>query len=251
MLDIKNLTVTLSGKEILKDISFTVRPHTLTCIIGKNGSGKSTLLSALVCTVKYKGKISFCDKDLVLMKSKERAKLISMLPQTLPTVSINAEELVRMGRIPYLDAGQRFSTEDEKAVENAIEKTDIKHLKSRRVDRISGGERQKVYLAMVLAQQTRIIAFDEPATYLDTEHKKEVYRALKSLKADEKKTILAVMHDISEAVEMADNILLLDGGRVVFFGAAEDCVSSGLIEKTFNVKKYEYEAEEGKRILYK
>lgn len=251
MLNVENLTVTLSGKEILKEVSFSVRPHTLTCIIGKNGSGKSTLLSALTCSVKYKGKISFCDKDPVLMSHKERAKLISLLPQTLPSVSVTAEELVRMGRMPYLDAGKRFSAEDERAVEKAVELMDIQYLMDKRTDRISGGERQKVYLAMVLAQQTRIIAFDEPATYLDTEYKKEVYRILKRLKTDEKKTVLAVMHDISEAVETADNILLIDEGRVLFFGTAEECVASGTIEKNFRVKKYEYETEDGKRILYK
>ncbi len=251
MFKIENLSVILGEKEILKEISFEVKPHTLTCIIGKNGSGKSTLLSAIVCAVKYKGQISFCDKNIALMSFKERAKLISLLPQSLPAVGITAEELIRMGRMPYLGAGRRFSATDEKAVEKAIEKMNINHLRDKRTDRISGGERQKVYLAMILAQQTRIMAFDEPATYLDTEYRKELYETLKKLKKDEKKTVLAVMHDITEAVEMADNIVLLDGGKILFFGTAEECIKSGLIEKIFKVKKYEYEAEDGKRILYK
>lgn len=251
MLEAEKISVSLGGKEILKDISFSLKPHTLTCIIGKNGSGKSTLLSALVGGVKHRGMISFCEKNLAMLSQKERAKTVSLLPQSLPSVGLTCEEIVRMGRMPYLDIGQRFSAEDEKAVEKAIKRTDIKHLKEKRADRISGGERQKVYLAMVLAQQTRIMAFDEPATYLDAEHKKEVYEALKSLKRHEKKTVIAAMHDITEAVEMADNILFLDGGRLIFSGTAEACVNSGLIEKIFKVKKYEYEAEDGKRILFK
>ncbi len=251
MLKIENLSVTLGEKEILKDISFAVKPHTLTCIIGKNGSGKSTLLSAIACAVKYKGQISFCGKNLALMTYKERAKLVSLLPQYLPAVGITAEELIRMGRMPYLGTGQRFSAEDEKAVEKAVEKMNISHLRDKRTDRISGGERQKVYLAMTLAQQTRIMAFDEPATYLDSDYRKELYETLKKLKNDEKKTVLAVMHDITEAVGMADNIVFLDEGKLLFFGTAEECVNSGLIEKIFKVKKYEYEAEDGKRILYK
>ncbi len=251
MFKAEKLSVTLGGKEILKDISFEINPHTLTCIIGKNGSGKSTLLSAVVCAVKYKGKISYCSKNLALMSAKERAKLISLLPQSLPAVGITAKELIEMGRTPYLDVGKRFSDEDEKAVEKAITAMNINHLTEKRVDCISGGERQKVYLALTLAQQTRIIVFDEPATYLDTEYRKEVYGTLKTLKKDEKKTVMAVMHDITEAVEIADNILFLDDGKLLFFGTAEECVSSGLIEKVFKVKKYEYEAEDGKRILYK
>ena len=251
MLKAEKLSVSLGGKKVLEDISFSVRSHSLTCIIGKNGSGKSTLLSALSCAVKFKGQISFCDKNLAMMTPKERAKMISVLPQTLPSVSLTGEEIVRMGRNPYLDIGQRFSADDEFAVEKAIEATDIKHLKGERADRISGGERQKIFLAMVLAQQTRVVAFDEPATYLDQEHKKEIYEIMKKLKRDEKKTVLAVMHDITDAVEMADNIILLDSGRLAFFGTAKECVASGLIEKTFKVKKYEYEADGHKRILYK
>ncbi len=251
MLKAENLSVTLGVKEILKDISFAVKPHTLTCIIGKNGSGKSTLLSALDCGVKYKGQISFCDKNLAMMPSKERAKTISLLPQTLPAVPLTCEEIIKMGRTPYLDVGQRFTERDTKAVEDAIKLTGIKHLMDKRADCISGGERQKVYLAMVLAQQTRIIAFDEPATYLDTEHRKDVYDLLRKLKTIEKKTVFAVMHDITEAMEMADNIIFLDGGKLIFFGTAEECVRSGLIEEIFKVKKYEYDAEDGKRILYK
>ncbi len=251
MLKVENLSVTLSGKDILKDISFEVKPHTLTCIIGKNGSGKSTLLSAITGAVKYSGQITFCEKNPLLMSGKERAKLISLLPQTLPEAEITVGELVRMGRTPYLDLGHRFSAEDEKAVEKAIEKMCIHHLRDKRTNRISGGERQKAYLAMILAQQTRIVAFDEPVTYLDTEYRKEVYDTLKSLKRDEKKTVLAVTHDINEAVETADNILILDSGRMLFFGKAQECVDSGIIEKVFKVKKYEYDAEDGKRILYK
>lgn len=251
MLKFEKVSVTLGGKEILKDISFEVRPHTLTCIIGKNGSGKSTLLSALSGTVKYTGKISFCEKNLALMSLKERARLLSMLSQSLPSVGITAEELIKMGRNPYLGIGNKFSAEDEEAVEKAVDIMKIKELTDKRVDRISGGERQKVYLAMTLAQQTRVIALDEPATYLDTEYSKELYSLLKRLRAEEKKTVIAVMHDITEAVQTADNIVFLDGGRLLFFGTAEACIRSGLIEKVFKVKKYEYETEDGKRILYK
>lgn len=251
MLKVEHLSVSLSGKEILKDISFSVKPHTLTCIIGKNGSGKSTLLSSLVCAVKYKGQISFCDKNIALMPARERAKLISLLPQQLPCVALTCEEIVKMGRMPYLDVGQRFSAEDKKNVEKAAELMGIKQLMSRRADCISGGERQKVFLAMTLAQQTRIMAFDEPTTYLDIGHRKEVYDILRRLKREEKKTVIAVVHDLTEAVEMADNILLLDGGEFIFSGSVQECISSGLIERVFEVRKYEYEAEDGKRILYK
>lgn len=251
MLEIEKLSASYGKKEVLKDISFSVKPHTVTCIIGKNGSGKTTLLSAICCTMKYKGQISFCGKNLAMMSSKERARTVAFLPQQLPSVPLTTEEIVKMGRMPYLDIGQRFTSQDEKAVEDAIKRAEIQNLKDKRADCISGGERQKVYLAMILAQQTRILALDEPATYLDIEHRNEVYGIIKKLKTEEKKTIITVMHDITAAIETADNIVFLDGGRLIFFGSAEECVQSGLIEKIFKVKKYEYMAEDGKRILYK
>lgn len=251
MLKVEKLFVSYGKKEVLSDISFSLKPHTLNCIIGKNGSGKTTLLSALGGERCYKGEISFCDKNLAMLPLRERAKLISLLPQVLPPVGLQVEELVEMGRTPYLDMGQRLSPQDKQAVNEAMELLDIKHLKNERVDCISGGERQKAYIAMVIAQQTRLIAFDEPTTYLDAEHRRNVCDILLKLKKEKRKTVLAVMHDISTAVEIADNIIVLDKGKLVFSGDAHSCIESEVIERTFKVKKYIYETEKGKRILYR
>ena len=108
MLEFKSLSVSKNKKEILQDVSFSVKPHTITAIIGKNASGKSTLISCLTGESKYKGSIFFSDDDISLMSLKQRSRLVSLLPQTLPAVPITVEKLVEMGRNPYTDIGKRL-----------------------------------------------------------------------------------------------------------------------------------------------
>ncbi len=250
MLEIKNISVTKNKKEILSDVSFSVKPHTITAIIGKNGSGKSTLLSCLIGESKYKGTVFFSDDDISLMKAKQRARLVSMLPQNLPAVPITVEKLVELGRNPYTDIGKRLSEKDRKHIERAIESAEIGNIRHKKLTEISGGEKQKAYIAMVLAQNTRVIALDEPTTYMDVQFEKEFISLLRELKEKHKKTLLVVMHDLSKAAEIADYILLLDEGKVVSFEKKEEVLESGKIESTFNVKKYEIELDGKKRIFF-
>ena len=238
MLKITALGVTLGGKEILTDINFTLKPHSLTAIIGRNGSGKSTVVSAINGMVSYTGQITFAGQDIRMLSQREKAKLISVLPQTLNAPHITVEELVKMGRNPYIDIGHRFTPQDTLAVENAITYMELADKKHQYVDSLSGGERQKAYLAMILAQQTRLMVLDEPATYMDISCENQFMQTLKSLQKNSHKTIVTVMHNLSTAVRYADRIVVMDKGRVIFEGTTEECLEKQIIENTFGVKKY-------------
>ena len=251
MLEIKNLSVTKNKKELLHGVSFSVRPHTITAIIGKNGSGKSTLISCLTGENKYKGSIFFSEEDISLLNSGQRARLVSLLPQNLPAVPVTVERLVEMGRNPYTDIGKRFSGKDLEQIEKAIESTGIGAIRNKRLTEISGGERQKAYIAMVLSQNTRVIALDEPTTYMDVQVEKAFMSLLQELKHKHKKTLLVVMHDLSRAAEIADNILLLDNGRVRKFGETRDVLESGAIEEVFGVAQYECELGGERKIIFR
>ena len=251
MLEIKNISVTKNKKEILRDVSFSVRPHTITAIIGKNGSGKSTLLSCLTGESKYRGSVFFSDEDMALLNFRQRARLISFLPQTLPAIPITVERLVKMGRNPYTDIGQRLSEKDMQQIEKAIESIEIEEIRHRKLTEISGGERQKAYIAMVLSQNTRVIALDEPTAYMDVQVEKSFMSLVRELKEKHKKTLLVVMHDLSVAAEIADNILVLDEGRVKGFGKTQDVIRSGVIEETFGVVRYECDFDGEKRIIFR
>lgn len=251
MLEIKNISVTKNKKEILRDVSFSVKPHTITAIIGKNGSGKSTLISCLTGESKYKGTIFFSDDDISLMNPRQRARLVSLLPQNLPAVPVTVEKLVEMGRNPYTDIGKRLSEKDTEQIEKAIESAKIEEIRHKKLTEISGGERQKAYIAMVLSQNTRVIALDEPTTYMDVQVEKAFISLIRDLKEKHKKTLLVVMHDLSRAVEIADNILLLDDGRIRMFGKIQDVLQSGAIEEVFGVTQYECELDGEKRIIFR
>lgn len=239
MLKIENLCVSLGKTEVLKNISLEIKPHTVTVILGRNAAGKSTLLSCLTGENKYRGTISFSGKNLAMLSARERATLVAILPQHLPKAELTVEALVKLGRTPYLGPARRFSEEDALQTEKALEEAGISHLKGRRLTELSGGERQKAYLAMTVAQNTRLIALDEPTTYMDAQFSKELYGMILKLVRKKKKTVLAVMHDLTAAMEIADNIVIIDGGEVVFSADREKAKNSGIIEEIFGVKRYD------------
>ena len=142
MLEIRNLCVRRRRKEILDGVSLTLVPHKLTALLGKNGCGKSTLVSCINQTVPYTGEIRFSNRDLALMPPKERACLLSFLPQTLPCPHITVLELVTMGRSPYVDIGRRLTPQDKEAVWSAVCAIGIEGFSDRYLDELSGGERQ-------------------------------------------------------------------------------------------------------------
>ena len=250
MLRFDKVGVKIPFKEILNDVSFTLNPHTITAIIGKNGSGKTTLISCLNAEKKYTGSITYEGKDIRLMSLKEKGRLISVLPQILPSVGITVKDLVKMGRSPYLDLGKVFTQNDMENVEKALTYAGMKKLENKYLTEISGGEKQKAYIAMVLAQNTRVIVLDEPTTYMDMAYSKEFMALLRQLRDKNKKTILAVMHDINSALEVADNILILNEGRLEFFGSVQQVKDSGKIEEIFALKKYECSSDGETKTIY-
>lgn len=250
MLSFDNVGVTLDKKEIIRDISFSLRPHTLTALLGRNASGKSTLLSCLNGR-EYVGSITYDSKDIRLMALKEKSRILSVLPQILPSADIAVEELVRMGRNPYLDLTGKLTKTDKDFILGAMAMTGIEELAEKPLTQISGGERQKAYIAMVLAQNTRVIALDEPATYMDMPYEKELMLLLRKIVTERKKTVLAVMHNINAAMEYAHYIAVMDGGRLVFYGSAEECKDKEIIEKTFGVRRVVYTQDGEEKIFFR
>ncbi len=250
MMTFRGISVKRSGKQVLSDINFTLDNHKITAVLGRNGCGKSTLISCVTCSVRYVGEILYNDQNTALMPPKERARLIAILPQLLPKTALTVKELVSMGRTPYLDIGRRLSPADIEQIERAITACGLEELSDRPADKLSGGERQKAYIAMILAQNTRVVILDEPTAYMDAANAREFMSLITELKQKHKKTILLVTHDLTSAVDIADNILVIDNKTSAFFGTAGECVRSGVIERVFGVKKSEYPKDGVPKILY-
>lgn len=239
MLTLENICVTYGKRQILSDVSFSLIPHKFTAVLGKNGSGKSTLVSCINQVARYTGEITTGGKNIALMPARERAQTIAILPQILASPHITVRELVELGRNPYVDIARRFSSTDKAAVAEAIDITGIEALSDCYIDEISGGERQKAYLAMIFAQAARVIVLDEPTTYLDTEYESNVLKLLNEMKSVHKKTLLVILHNINAAVTFADRIVVLDKNTVCFAGTRDDCLARGVLESVFHVRRHE------------
>ncbi|MCI2105973.1 MAG: ABC transporter ATP-binding protein [Intestinimonas sp.] len=248
MLCVRDVCARYGSRTILDHVSFRLRPHQLTALVGRNGCGKSTLVSCINQCLPYTGEITFSDRSLALMTDRERAQTIAILPQVLPAPHITVEELVTFGRSPYLDLGHRLTLRDHQAVEEAMERAGVAPLRRQMVDQLSGGERQNACLAMVLAQSTRVIVLDEPTTYMDMAHQAAFLKQLHTLKSARKKTILVILHDLNQAIQYADELIVLEQGKVRFQGSAESCLSCGILEEIFDVRKHLF-LENGQRFV--
>lgn len=237
MLEIRNLSVSFGNRQVLHDVSFSLRPNRLTVMVGRNGSGKSTLLSCVNQQLPYSGSIFRGKDDLARMHPRERAKAVAILPQFLPSPRITAREMVALGRNPWLDFTGRLTDTDKQAVEAALRDADAAELAGRYVDTLSGGEKQRVLLAMILAQNTPIALLDEPTAHMDFGYEAEFLELLKKLKTERGKTFLVILHDLNQAVRYADDLMVLDGGRLVFCGSREMCLDKQILETTFGLRR--------------
>lgn len=235
MLTLENLSVGYKGHSVAHNINLTFARGEITTIIGKNGSGKSTLLKSATSLLKpLSGTITLDGKSQQEHTRKQWAKKVAILSQSHTDSTCTVRSLVEHGRYPHLGFSKRMVEEDYLVVERAMASMGIGALGDKSLLAISGGERQKAYLAMALAQDTPYMALDEPATYLDLAVQKQILRLLKTLKG-QGKCIIAVMHDLAAALQVSDHICLLDKGEVLACANPEDLINSGLIEKVFGV----------------
>ena len=238
MLEFRNISVEKKGKKILSNISFSIEKGKHTVLLGKNGSGKTTLLNCVNGTSDYCGEILLHGKNLKELSFRERGKKIGFMPQLLSAPHITVLELVSMGRTPHIGLGARPSAEDREMVEQAIYSARLGAIKDSYLDRISGGELQRAYLGLVLAQDAELIVLDEPTSHMDIAAGEEFLSLANRIVFEHGKTLLTVIHDISAAVSYCNNVAILESGELSFFGSREECLESGIINRVFNVRSF-------------
>lgn len=248
MLEWKNLTVQYRKKApVLRDISLKLSPG-ITALIGRNGTGKSTLLHTAVGALPYTGEILVRGMPLSSLSPRERAEHVILLPQGLPTPALTVRETVALGFSSHLT---RLSEKEHVRVQEILTRLHLLPLADRRVDTLSGGERQMVFLGLLLVRDVPILLLDEPATYIDTPTRALLYDTLRAERACGK-ALLVVMHDINEALSLADRILLLNDGHITFDGPPAACIAQQIPETHFDLIHYTAQDEAGKEIhLYK
>ncbi len=232
MISIKELNYKVSDTQILKNININIEENKIIAIIGPNGSGKTSLIKSIASLNKYNGEIKINNINLKKINNKERAKIVSYLPQHCLKTNINVKTLIRHGRYASMKLGDKLNEVDKKLIEESIEITGIKKIVNKNLMDISGGERQLAYLAMVLTQATPIVLLDEPTTFLDISHQIYLLNIIKKLK-NEGKTIIIVLHDLIQALDIADEVILMEKGKIIEHTAKEKVTKN--IKEVFHV----------------
>jgi iron complex transport system ATP-binding protein len=215
----------------LSNISFSIAECELVALIGPNGCGKTTLLKLLLGFLQpSSGTIALFNSILSSYAPKGRAKQIAYVSQQpASSFPLTVVELVALGRYPY---ASRFglSADDRAAIEEALDRTNSKHLSARHFSTLSGGEQQKVLIARAMAQSAKILLLDEPTLHLDLRYQLQILAALKGMCVQNRVTVITVLHDINLVSMFADKVLLLSAGKLCAFGSVHEVVTEEKIK---------------------
>lgn len=236
-MEARGLSFSYGKNKVLRDISFTIEEGKITTIMGANGCGKSTLFQLMTKNLyPRKGNIFLHGKNIQNLGLKDFAKRVSIVHQYNTSADdITVERLVSFGRTPHMKLMQSRSDEDERLIQWAMEVTNVEKYRDREISRLSGGQRQRVWIAMALAQNTRILFLDEPTTYLDIRYQIEILQLIQKLNRDYGITIIMVLHDMNQAIHYSHRIIGLKEGKVAVQGVPEEVVDEECIRKLYGI----------------
>nr|WP_326213714.1 ABC transporter ATP-binding protein [uncultured Oscillibacter sp.] len=245
MLEARNLSAGYPGRAVLAGVSLAAQPGRVLALLGPNGCGKSTLLRTMAGLLPPLGGEVLLDgrRDY---SPRQAAQRVAYLPQSRTAPNITVRRLVLHGRFPYLSYPRRYGREDYEAVDRALAAADALDLADRPLPELSGGQRQKAYLAMALAQETEAILMDEPTTFLDIRHQLEVLALVRRL-AEEGRGVVLALHDLCLALTAADDVAVLGEGRLLALGGPEAVYQSKVLERVMGVRLDRSEGPGGRR----
>lgn len=223
---------------VLEDLNFELRSGTFYGILGPNGCGKTTLIDIL-CGIRNpdRGTLLFKDKTLHSISRRDFAKQVALVPQEFDTgFGFSVEEIVLMGRHPYIDRFGSPSQQDWQAVENAMENIGISELRDHDIGRISGGQKQRAIVARGLAQESEVLLLDEATANLDIRYTLQIFDLARMQVSRQKRTVIAVMHDLNLAAAYCDELLILHQGKVHSMGDVESTLTSETIFSVYGVE---------------
>lgn len=235
MLTVDNLHFRYSkfSRPVLTGASLELKAGEIGILLGKNGSGKTTLFKTILGIQKpTTGQICFDGEDLLKMPRKERARRIAYVPQDIQFGALTVFDSILLGRISYFDLSS--GEEDYKAVEKILMDMHLEEYAFRMVDELSGGERQKIAIARAMAQEPRLMVFDEPTGNLDIANEKLILTEAKALAREKNIAILSSLHDLNQALAFGDKFFFLKDGQVKYAGGRE-IVTPEVIRDTFDV----------------
>ena len=238
IINIEKLNYSYGRKEVLKELSLDIDENKLTGIIGPNGCGKSTLAKNIIKYINGKFEsFKIMDTDIRELTHKKIAQLISYIPQKsiiIPNISVF--DYVLLGRFPLLkNSWSNYSEKDYEIVENNINLLNIKELKDRNIETLSGGELQKALLARALAQEAKILLLDEPTSALDLNNAVEFMKILKNISMKKEISVIIIIHDLNLASLFCDSLIILKDGRFIEKGSPKEVINEENIKSVYNL----------------
>ena len=233
-LNARDVSVTLSGREIVKQVSLEVKDHRFVGLLGPNGSGKTTLLKSFYRVLKPSaGLVTLDDVDIQKLAYRDTARRMGVISQfTVMNFDFTVEEVVLMGRAPHKTAFSRDTEEDYRIAEDALRRVDMLDFRDRSFNTLSGGEKQRILLARTLAQQVELLILDEPTNHLDIKYQIQIMDVVKGLGVG----VLAALHDLNLTLLYCDYVYVLKDGRIVAHGKTEDVITEQLIREVYEVE---------------
>ena len=238
IINIEKLNYSYGKKEVLKELSLNIDENKLTGIIGPNGCGKSTLAKNIIRYINGKFEyFKIMDIDIRQLSHKKIAQLISYIPQKSTIISnISVFDYVLLGRFPLLkNSWDNYSEKDYEIVENNINLLNIKELRDRNVETLSGGELQKALLARALAQEAKILLLDEPTSALDLNNAVEFMKILKNISIQKEISVIIIIHDLNLASLFCDSLIILKDGKFVEKGSPKEVINEKNIKSIYNL----------------
>ncbi len=235
--EVRNLCFSYGSMEVLHDVSLDFKKGRFTSILGPNGCGKSTLFHIICRSLPLQsGEVFIQEKAISEYSRQEQAQTLSVLSQSgnLPEF-MTVHDMVMQGRFCYQSFLSRYSDEDLEIVEGAMQAMDVQELAHKRVSQISGGQLQRCRMAMTLAQQTDVVLLDEPTTHLDLKHQYALLDMGRTL-ADEGKTVIAILHDMTQALLYSDQVAILHEKEVYAVGEPHQVMTDAMMADVFGVQ---------------
>ncbi len=238
IINIEKLNYSYGRKEVLKELSLDIDENKLTGIIGPNGCGKSTLAKNIIKYINGKFEsFKIMDTDIRELTHKKIAQLISYIPQKsiiIPNISVF--DYVLLGRFPLLkNSWDNYTKKDYEIVENNINLLNIKELRDRNIETLSGGELQKALLARALAQEAKILLLDEPTSALDLNNAVEFMKILKNISIKKNISVIIIIHDLNLASLFCDSLIILKDGRFIEKGSPKEVINEENIKSVYNL----------------
>lgn len=232
------ITLSYGERVVVEDLTLAIPDQKITVVVGPNACGKSTFLRALArLLAPAAGTVLLDGKAISERPSREVAQILGVLPQTpIAPEGITVRDLVSRGRHPHQSWWRQWGDADADAVAQALEATGTMEIADRDVDEISGGQRQRAWIAMAVAQGTDLLLLDEPTTYLDLAHQLDVLELVATLNREHGRTIALVLHDLNLASRYAHHIVAMRAGRIVAQGRPDEVITTDLLREVFNIE---------------